>query len=87
MPVLTEGEIARIEGVAAVEEAEALVAFLEAGGERRVDLSGATHIHTAVLQVLMAYQPATVALPQAEDLNALLAPILHRDGATITHAA
>ena len=87
MPILTEGDIARIDGAASVEEAETLVAFLEGAAGRRVDLSAATHLHTAVLQVLMAYRPTATALPGDPDLNALLAPVLAGDDPTMTDAA
>ena len=46
MPLVTEGTLARISGVAPVHEADALVAFLEGQDGASVDLTAATHICT-----------------------------------------
>ncbi|GAA0308194.1 hypothetical protein [Rhodovulum strictum] len=87
MPILIEGEIARITAVVSVEEAETLVAFLEGGANRMVELSGTTHIHAAVLQTLMAYRPAATELPVDQALRALLGRVLAAEPPAMTHAA
>lgn len=87
MPILIEGEIARISAVASVEEAETLVAFLEGGVGRRVDLAAATHLHAAVLQTVMAYRPPAAALPADPALRALIGPLLAADSTQMTPAA
>lgn len=71
MPVVIEVGRARIDGAARVEDAEALVSFLENTPDGEVDLAGASHLHTAVLQVLMAYRPDISAMPDQPMLLAL----------------
>ena len=44
--------------VVSVEEAEALLEWLQKKSSARVDLSACTHLHPANLQVLMAAKPA-----------------------------
>ena len=46
-----------------VEEAEALLEWLQKKPTARVDLAACTHVHPANLQVLMTAQPAISAWP------------------------
>jgi hypothetical protein len=63
MPIhYTETE-ARIEEQCTVEEAEPLFEWLQEHPEGRVDLSACDHMHTAILQVLMALRPPVSAPP------------------------
>ena len=57
MPIKTKGKTAALSGIVTVEEAQALHEFLLEKKDGKVDLSEATHIHTAVLQVLMTARP------------------------------
>ncbi|HKJ87747.1 MAG TPA: hypothetical protein VKA48_04490, partial [Gammaproteobacteria bacterium] len=57
MGIRFEEEAAFLEGVVAVEEAEALLEWVQGHSGRPVDWSGCDHLHTAVLQVLMAAEP------------------------------
>lgn len=79
MPVVIDGAVARIEDTARVEEAEALVSFLESNSAHQIDLGACRHMHAAVLQVLLAYRPAYVALPPDPVLRDVLVP--PKDGA------
>jgi hypothetical protein len=57
MSVRLDGEIIRLEGRCHVEDAEPLVALLQADGTRPVDLAASDALHTAVIQVLLAFRP------------------------------
>ncbi|MFC0389595.1 hypothetical protein [Muricoccus vinaceus] len=57
MGLVVEGQTIRLEGPARVEHAEPLLAFLQGGENRRVDLRGAGPLHAAVVQVLLALRP------------------------------
>ncbi len=49
--------------IVGVEEAEILLEWLHNHPKGKVDLTPCTHLHTAVLQVLMAARPPVIALP------------------------
>ena len=55
-----------------VEDAETLLQWLHGKHAVRVELSGCTHIHPAILQVLLAAGVAVSAWPQDADLAAWL---------------
>jgi hypothetical protein len=58
MSVRLDGNVIILEGPCRVDDAEPLLAWLQANRGRIVDLAGAEHLHAAVLQVLMALRPA-----------------------------
>lgn len=58
MSVRLDGDVIILEGPCRVEDAEPLLGWLQADRGRMVDLTGAEHLHAAVLQVLMALRPA-----------------------------
>ena len=58
--------------VVSVEDAEPLLAWLHEHPRTRVNLATCTHLHAAVLQVLMAARPAVAAWPANEGLAAWL---------------
>jgi len=60
----------------AVEEALPLLEFLQANPGARANLRACTHMHTAVLQVLMALGPKVAALPTEAFLQRWLTPLL-----------
>lgn len=72
MPVLFKKNTVVFEGVAAVEEAEDLLAWLQKTPKARVDLSACTHLHAANLQVLMAARITVAAWPLDNDLTTWL---------------
>lgn len=57
-------DVAIADGACVVEDALTLLEFLQSHGNAKVDLGSCTHLHTAVLQVLLATRPKIVALPQ-----------------------
>jgi hypothetical protein len=62
--------------VVGVEEAEALLQWLQAHARAHVDLAGCTHLHPANLQVLMAAQSRVSAWPRDTALATWLASAL-----------
>lgn len=76
MSVRLEGKVVRLEGSCRVEDAEPLLALLQADGERVVDLTEAEHLHAAVLQVLLALQPAMQGDVEDPFLRAWIIPAL-----------
>lgn len=57
-----------------VEDALPLLEFLQSHPRARIDLGGCVHLHTAVLQVLLAARPQMTARPR----DALMADVLAR---------
>jgi hypothetical protein len=65
---------ASLEGTVAVDDAEALAQWLREQHAPAVHLGKCTHVHAAVLQVLLALAPRVVAPPADPWLAAALAP-------------
>ncbi|MDO9711689.1 hypothetical protein [Paracraurococcus lichenis] len=63
MPISMNGDLAILDAHCAIEEAETLLDWLRATACPRVDLSGCTHMHAAVLQTLLVMRPTVVAAP------------------------
>ena len=57
MSVRLDGNVVVLEGQCRVEDAEPLLAWLQADQGRSVDVTKAEHLHAAVLQVLMVLRP------------------------------
>jgi hypothetical protein len=64
MPLNFTGITAVADGACLVEDALALLEFLQANGGAQVDLGSCSHVHTAVLQVLLAARPPISAMPR-----------------------
>ena len=60
--------LAVFKDVVSVEEAEALLEWLQKKSAARVDFSACTHLHPANLQVLMAAKPVISAWPADDGL-------------------
>ena len=63
--------------VVSVEEAEALLEWLQKNSAARVDLTACTHLHPANMQVLMTANPAISAWPEDTGLANWLKSALH----------
>jgi hypothetical protein len=63
MPIAVTETIAIFEGVCEIEQAEALLDWLRKTPAPQIDLSQCEHMHTAVLQTLLAVRPTIVAMP------------------------
>ena len=76
MPIRTEAEALHLEAVCGVEEALALLEQLAAAPPPGIDLSACTHLHTALVQVLVACRPRILAPPEDAFLARWLMPLL-----------
>ncbi|HEY8381019.1 MAG TPA: hypothetical protein VIL09_02605 [Microvirga sp.] len=81
MSVRLDGTVVHLEGPCRVEDAEPLLALLQADGKRVVDLSAAEHLHAAVLQVLLALQPALQGAVEDAFLRTWIIPTLQVNSA------
>jgi hypothetical protein len=72
MPITYATNVATLQDAIAVEEAEALLEWLQEAQSPNVDLSACTHLHPANLQVLMAGRPVIAAWPSDVALASLL---------------
>lgn len=75
MPIRYTKTQAHFEGRCAVEEALELVAFLTTHPRAKVVLTKCTGMHGALVQVLLAFRPATQGTTDAPDMVRLL-PLL-----------
>ena len=64
MPLNFANDTVTADAVPTVEDALPLLEYLQSQAGARVDLGACTHLHTAVLQVLMAARPTMVTLPR-----------------------
>jgi len=76
MTVRRLGDTIFLEGVCAVEDAEILLQFLQAGADS-VDWADCTHLHAACFQLLLATRVPVTGTPANPELARWLAPILH----------
>jgi hypothetical protein len=61
MPFTFAGDTITADRDSTVEDALPLLEFLQSHGDAEIDLGACTHMHTAVLQVLLAARPRIVA--------------------------
>lgn len=64
MPLTYQGDVASFVDVVGVEEAEGLLQWLQEHPEGTADLSACTHLHAALLQILMAGAVAVSSWPR-----------------------
>jgi hypothetical protein len=76
MPLIFTETQARFEDICAVEEALPLFEFLNSATAPEVDLSACTHLHTALLQLLLIARPKVAALPADPGLARWLAGVV-----------
>ncbi|WP_119679340.1 hypothetical protein [Indioceanicola profundi] len=76
MTVRWENEVIYLEESCAVEEAETLLELLLTNPGAPVDWSGCRHIHTSLLQVLMAVRPPVQGVPRDAFLEHWIGPAL-----------
>jgi hypothetical protein len=81
MSVALDGGLIRLSGVCRVEDAEPLLALLQSDRQRPVDISAATHMHAAIVQVLLAFGAAVAGVSPDPFVETWLAPILGRGAA------
>jgi hypothetical protein len=78
---ITENVI-RIVGNAPVGDAEPLLAAILEEPVRPVDLNQAAHLHSAIIQILLALQPVIVGTPSFPFFGNAVLPLLDRGGGT-----
>ncbi|RKX24302.1 MAG: hypothetical protein DRP47_11585 [Candidatus Zixiibacteriota bacterium] len=76
MPIDYKKTVAMFEGHCEIEEAESLLGWLLDNPKGKVNLKQIQHLHTAVLQVLIALSPSITAWPIDESVSAWLTPKL-----------
>ena len=72
MPIEYQKKQAIFQDIVSVEEAEALLGWLQKNASAKVNLSACTHLHPANLQVLMVAKTKVAAWPKDKDLRAWL---------------
>ncbi|GEO14805.1 hypothetical protein [Microvirga aerophila] len=80
MSVRLDGHIIKLEGACRVEDAEPLLAWLQADRSRVVDLTRAEHLHAAVVQVLIALEPPLQGESRDPFVRSWIAPLLREAG-------
>lgn len=78
MTVRLDGQTIYLSGECRVEDAEPLVGLLLGPSLAHVDISGVEGLHTAVIQVLIAFKPKVIGMPAAPFLKDWIIPILQR---------
>lgn len=78
MAIAYKKNLAIFSDVVGVEEAEALLEWLQKKAAARVDFAACTHLHPSNLQVLMVAKPAVSAWPIDTGLSAWLATALKK---------
>ena len=76
MTLLTDGPVIRLEGICRVEDAEPLTALLQGDSDSTLDLSVCEGLHAAIVQVMLAFQPTIIGLPDNAFLRDWLVPAL-----------
>ncbi len=78
MPIRYTKTRVHLEGRCAVEEALDLVTFLNANPRAKVTLAKCTGVHSALVQVLMAFRPPVTAVGDAPAVAPLIALLMPR---------
>jgi hypothetical protein len=76
MTVRRAGDAIILEGVCAVEDAEVLLQYLQAGADL-IDWSGCTHLHAACFQMVLVARLPMRGSPANPAIERWIAPILH----------
>lgn len=76
MTVHLDHRTIRLEGNCYVEDAEPLLALLQGGAGRAVDVSAVGTIHAAVLQLLLIFRPQVVGANSDAFFNRWIQPVL-----------
>lgn len=79
MSVTLEQEAIVLSGSCGAEEAETLLALIQANRGKAVDVSGVEWAHTAMWQVLIAFRPPIKGAPSHEFIRQWLLPLFTND--------
>lgn len=78
MPISFQNNLAQCSGVCDIEEAESLLEWVLKKRKPKCDLSELEHIHTAILQVIIAANIEVVAVPTDPKLGRVLPALITR---------
>jgi hypothetical protein len=78
MPITYKKTVAVLEGNCEIEEAEELLAWLIEKPKSKLNLKSLAHMHTAVLQVILATGVSISTWPASEPLNERMQWLLNR---------
>jgi hypothetical protein len=76
VPVTLSRNVATLSGVVSVDDAEPLAQWLRDTARPKVKLAGCIHLHTAVLQALLAARPSIASAPTEPFLARWIFPLL-----------
>ncbi len=76
MSVRLEADKIVLSGNCTVEDAEPLLSMMQRNPDFPVDIAGATHLHAAVLQLLMAFGREPIGQTSDSFLNRWIVPLL-----------
>lgn len=76
MSITADGKNIALQGNCGADDAERLLGLLQTDPGREVDLTNATHLHCAVLQLLLVFRPAMVGTANDEFIRTRLTPVL-----------
>ena len=76
MSIVLKKQVAALEDQCSIEEAETLLEWFIDKPKGKVNCKKLTHLHSAILQVLMAKQPAVSAWPDDENIKRILMSVL-----------
>ena len=76
MSVLVEADRVRLLGNCDLDDAETLLNFFQSQSGAQVDVSAATHLHAAIVQILMVQKPLLTGTSSDTFLAAWLMPAL-----------
>lgn len=70
MPINYKTNVAVLEGVCGIEEGDALLEWLIANPKGKINLKQTSHLHTALLQILLCHQPKVSVAPENAEFKA-----------------
>lgn len=74
MTIVRDDQVVRLTGLCRVEDAEPLAALLQGLDDSILDLSACEGLHAAVVQVIMAFGPKIMGVPEDVFLKERLLP-------------
>jgi hypothetical protein len=74
--VLIQKDRIWLQGNCGADDVELLMSGMRLDGSAMVDLSEADHLHTAILQVLLAFRPSITGTPRDSFIRTWLIPVL-----------
>ena len=78
MSVSLEADTIVLSGICAVDDAEPLLSMMQRNPDFPVDIAGATHLHAAVLQLLIAFGREPIGETNDSFLNQWIVPLVRR---------